>query len=62
MTTGLTDAMMRAAVHPGRPLLTPELDFAYKPRAFKAMRENGKSWKIVTDAMPEPRGIDNSGH
>ena len=61
MTTGLTDAMMRAAVHPGRPLLTPELEFAYKPRAFKAMRENGKSWKIVTDAMPEPRGIDNSG-
>ena len=61
MTTGLTDAMMHAAVHPGRPLPTPELEFAYKPRTFSSMRENGASWKIVTDAMPEPRGIDNSG-
>ena len=61
MTTGLTDAMMHAAVHPGRPLPTPELEFAYKPRTFNSMRENGASWKIVTDAMPEPRGIDNSG-
>jgi len=60
MTTGLTDAMMHATVHPGRPLPTPELEFAYKPRSFKTMRENGASWKIVTDAMPEPRGIDTS--
>ena len=60
MTTGLTDAMMHAAAQPGRPLATPELEFAYKPRPFKAMRENGASWKIVTESMPEPRGIDNS--
>ena len=60
MTTGLTDAMMRAAVRPGDPLHTPELEFGYKPRSFKAMRENGASWKIITDDMPEPRGIDNS--
>ena len=60
MTTGMTDAMMRAAARPGRPLSTPELGFAYKPRAFKSMRENGASWKIVTESMPEPRGIDDS--
>ncbi|MEC7556896.1 MAG: hypothetical protein VYA32_06955 [Planctomycetota bacterium] len=60
MTTGLTDAMMQAAVRPGHPLHTPELEFGYKPRSFKAMRENGASWKIITDDVPEPRGIDNS--
>jgi len=61
MTTGQTDAMMRAAVHAGVPLATPELEFAYKPRSFQAMRENGRSWEIVTESMPQPRGIDNSG-
>ncbi len=61
MTTGQTDAMMRAALHAGRPLETPELEFAYKARSFQAMREDGRSWKIVTESMPQPRGIDNSG-
>ena len=61
MTTGLTDAMMRAAIHAGRPLDTPELEFAYKGRSFQSMREDGRSWEIVTESMPQPRGIDNSG-
>ncbi len=61
MTTGLTDAMMQAAVTPGRPLETPELAFSYQPRSFRRMRENGKSWQVITSDMPEPRGIDNSG-
>ncbi|MFP6767515.1 MAG: hypothetical protein VB859_05040, partial [Planctomycetaceae bacterium] len=60
LTSGLTDAMMHAAEQSGRPLDTPQLQFAYKPRNFKPMRENGASWKIITDAMPEPRGIDKS--
>ena len=60
LTSGLTDAMMHAAEQSGRPLETPQLQFAYKPRNFKPMRENGASWKIITDAMPEPRGIDKS--
>ena len=58
MTTGLTEAIMKARKQTGRPLPTPHLQFAYKARNFKAMREMGASWDIVTEDVPEPRGID----
>jgi len=58
LTTGLTDAFMRARKTSG-PLLTPHLEFSYKPRNFKAMREMGATWKILTEDIPQPKGIDS---
>ena len=59
LTTGLTEALMRAREQPGQPLSTPHLEFSYKARNFKSMREMGASWKILTDEIPEPRGLDS---
>ena len=58
LTTGLTEAMMQARQQIGQPLPTPHLCFAYKARNFKAMREMGASWEMVTEDIPEPPGID----
>jgi hypothetical protein len=57
LTTGLTEAFMRAQKISG-PLLTPHLEFSYKPRNFKAMREMGATWKILTEDIPQPKGLD----
>jgi len=57
LVTGTLEAAMRARLKPGRPLATPQLDIAYKPRDFRAMREMGETWKFITDKIPEPRGI-----
>lgn len=57
LTTGLTEAFMRARKTSG-PLLTPHLEFSYKPRNFKAMREMGATWKILTEDIPQPKGLD----
>jgi len=58
LTTGLIDAVLRARSHSG-PWPTPHLQFAYRPRNFRSMREMGDTWKILTDEVPQPRGIDN---
>ena len=60
LTTGMTDALMRARRNPG-PLPTPHLQFSYKARNFKALREMGATWKIITADMPEPLGIEAIG-
>jgi len=57
LTTGLTDAFMHARQKAG-PLATPHLEFAYKAQSFKAMREMGATWKIITDDTPQPKGIE----
>lgn len=60
MTTGILDAAMHSRKEQNA-LATPELEFAYDAKDFRAMRETGASWKIITDDMPEPRGLDRSG-
>ncbi|MCH2130277.1 MAG: hypothetical protein MK179_14120 [Pirellulaceae bacterium] len=57
LTTGMTDALMRAREQSG-PLSTPHLDICYKPKNFKAMREMGKTWDILTEDIPQPKWID----
>jgi hypothetical protein len=37
----------------GKPVDTPELQFAYQPQDFSAFRETGESWKVITADMPE---------
>jgi len=55
LTTGILDAAMhsradRAAV------ATPELNFAYQARDFRAIREMGASWKAL-EGRQEPKGV-----
>ncbi len=60
LTTGVLEAAMRSR-HSGTPIATPHLEFAYAPRDFSAMREMGLSWKIITEDIPEPQGINPNG-
>ena len=42
-------------------LETPHLHVAYQPIDFRAMREMGTTWKIITDDVPQPDGIERGG-
>ena len=44
-----------------RAIPTPHLDVAYQPTDFRAMREMGKTWKIITEDLVQPAGIDPGG-
>jgi hypothetical protein len=57
LTTGALEAAMRARLN-NRPVETPNLNIAYEPRDFRAFREMGASWKIITEKTPQPRGVD----
>jgi len=57
LVTGTLEAAMRAARQPGRPLETPELGMGYQPIDFRAMREMGATWTLITPDMPQPKGI-----
>lgn len=61
MTTGILDAAMDSRIQGGKRLDTPQLGFTYKPRDYRAMREMGASWRIITEDRPEPRGIEFGG-
>lgn len=57
LVTGALDAAMESRLRAGPAIATPQLEFAYQPIDFRALREMGASWKIITDATPEPAGI-----
>lgn len=61
LTTGLTEAGVESHAAGDRPYETPHLDFKYAPTDYRAMRETGASWKVITEATPEPLGIDRLG-
>lgn len=61
LVTGILDASMQSRYEGGRPLKTPQLDVAYQPIDFRAMREMGATWKIITDDTPQPPGIEPVG-
>jgi hypothetical protein len=58
LVTGMLAAAMDSRFEQHRRLPTPHLDVTYQSRDFRAMREMGESWKLITEAMPEPVGID----
>ncbi|MCE9531244.1 MAG: hypothetical protein K8T89_09005 [Planctomycetes bacterium] len=60
LTTGVVEAAMRSKAE-GKALATPHLEFAYTPVDFKAMRETGASWKVLTEETPELKGITPFG-
>ena len=62
LTTGILAAAMDSRFEGGRSVDTPHLNIAYKARDFRKMREMGASWKIITEDLPEPNGIDPSGN
>ncbi|MBX6315052.1 MAG: hypothetical protein IRY99_19380 [Isosphaeraceae bacterium] len=57
LTTGVLDAAMESRFQGGKALKTPHLEIAYKPVDFRAMRELGATWKILTESTPEPKGL-----
>lgn len=60
LVSGVLDAAMHSRAE-GKVLDTPHLEFGYKPVDFRAMRETGASWKIVTEETPELPGINPNG-
>lgn len=57
LVSGILDAAMDSRVAGGKLLSTPQLDVAYAAKDFRAMREMGASWKIITDETPQPQGV-----
>lgn len=60
LVTGMLAAAMESRFQ-HKPLETPELQFGYMRRDFRAMREMGESWKIITEDQPQPQGINPGG-
>lgn len=60
LTSGITALAMKSRKL-GKSLPTPELQFAYAPVDFKAMREMGETWKIITKATEQAPGIAPDG-
>jgi hypothetical protein len=58
LATGVVEAAVRSRAAAGKSILTPHLHFAYKARDFRALRETGATWKIITDKTPEPLGMN----
>ncbi len=61
LTTGIVAAAVDSHYGGDRPIETPHLDIRYRPTDWLAMRETGASWKIITDAVEEPKGFDRLG-
>ncbi len=56
LATGVVEAAVRSRAA-GERLETPHLNIAYQPRDFRALREMGESWKILTEETPETVGF-----
>lgn len=61
LVTGMLAAAMDSRFEQHKQLPTPHLDVVYQPRDYRAMREMGESWKIITEDMPQPTGINPGG-
>ena len=61
LVTGVLGAEADSRAQGGEAVQTPHLAIAYRPGDYRAMREMGASWKIITEATPEPPGIDPGG-
>ena len=61
MTTSRNNGLTMHSRAEGKALKTPHLEFGYTARDFTPMRETGASWKVVTEATPQPAGVDPTG-
>jgi hypothetical protein len=61
LVSGVLDAAMDSRLAGGKAVDTPQLDVVYAPIDFRAMREMGATWKIITEDTPAPPGIEPVG-
>lgn len=54
---GALDAAMHSYQANGKPVETPELEFRYRAQDFRAFREMGESWRVVTIETPQPQAF-----
>ncbi len=54
LTTGILDAAMHSHQAMGKPIATPELAIEYQTPDWRALREDGASWREITVATPQP--------
>ncbi|MBA63748.1 MAG: hypothetical protein CMJ76_15445 [Planctomycetaceae bacterium] len=57
--SGILDAAMKARKATGHPLHTNQLHYKYQANDFSNVRENGKSWDIITEDIPQPPDFNN---
>jgi hypothetical protein len=62
LTTGVVCAAVDSRARKGAAVETPHLHIEYARQDFAAFRENGASWKVLTEGTPEPKGITKGGH
>jgi hypothetical protein len=60
LTTCALNAAMESRFRGQKPVTTRHLDVAYQPVDFRALREMGATWEVLTPGTPQPRGIDTS--
>jgi hypothetical protein len=60
LTTGILAFAMQSRFDGDAPLETPALAIPYAPIDFRAMREMGKSWTIITEGTPQPQGMHSA--
>ncbi len=61
LVTGMLAAAMDSHFEQHKLVPTPHLNVTYQPRDFRAQREMGESWRIITEDMPQPAGINPGG-
>jgi hypothetical protein len=62
LTTGVLAAAVDSHAEGDRPIATPELAAVrYESVDFGRVRENGATWKVLTEETPEPKGIHSAG-
>jgi hypothetical protein len=58
LASGVLDAAMHGHAAGDKPIDTPHLEFAYQPQDFRAFRETGASWRVLTSETPQPTGFE----
>lgn len=61
LVSGMLAAAMDSRFEKSKPVATPHLELSYQPQDFRALREMGDSWKIITADQPQPPGINPGG-
>jgi hypothetical protein len=61
LVTGALEAAMESLAAGGKAIETPHLELAYPATDFRPFREMGKTWERITEAMPQPAGIEPVG-
>jgi hypothetical protein len=57
LVSGVLASAVDSRVQKGKAVQTPHLHLGYRPRDFKAVREMGDSWKVITEKTPQPTGL-----